>query len=117
MSRHAMSVELHLSGELDCASTPLLLWEVDKLLEEGLRLLRLNLDAVTFMDAAALGALVHVRNRLDQHQGVLEVSCRSAQPRRLLRLTGLDEVFLTQAAEASRPSIKAVADPRRGPTV
>ena len=114
MRRHSVSVELRLSGELDTVTAPLLLCEVDRLLEEGCRCLTLNLDAITFMDAAAIGALVQIRARLAEHQGVLEVSCSSPQPRRILRLTGMDETFLAPTAEARPPSIKAIADPGRG---
>ena len=111
LERHSVAVELRLAGELDVATCPRMLLEVDRLLGEECRLLTIDLDAVTFMDAAAIGALVHVHQQMIANNGALAVICDDGQPRRLLELTGMTGAFHLRSAQVRRPTVKAVPDP------
>ena len=49
-----------------------------------------DLDQVSFIDAAGLGALVGAAHRADIHGASLQVVCGRPQTRELFRLAGLD---------------------------
>jgi anti-sigma B factor antagonist len=93
VARRISSAELYLSGELDLASCAATSEAIDELIDEGCRLLTVSLDRVTFMDASGIGALVRGQRRLEAVGGTFALSCESPQPRRLLRLTGMEQVF------------------------
>lgn len=67
---------------------------LDDLLGEGCRMLVVDLNALTFVDASALGLLVRTRARLVEAGGELRLLYRD-NPHlvSLLRLTRLDAVF------------------------
>jgi anti-sigma B factor antagonist len=52
----------------------------------------LDLTAVTFIDATAVGVLIGARERLIRDGRELRVACPSRQVRRTLELLGLDQV-------------------------
>jgi anti-sigma B factor antagonist len=54
------------------------------------RTLIVDLNRVTFIDSAGLGALVGVAGRADAHGGSLHAVCARLPTRRLLWLTGVD---------------------------
>ena len=87
------ATQLLLSGELDIAVAPQLVMTLDTLVAAGCRQLNVHLDTVTFTDAAILGALVATHNRMAADGGALVVTCPGGQPRRLLRLTGLEHLL------------------------
>ena len=83
---------LYVSGEVDLSVA-------DELRNAGLAALspltgtlRIDLSGVTFMDSSALGALVMIRNAAADHHTVV---VENAQPQvhRVLKITGLDQVF------------------------
>lgn len=93
---HSQCAVVRLGGELDVAAAPLLCAELDALVASGSSRLILDLDAVEFLDAAGLGALVHVRGTAMEHAGwVRLVRVRPAAQRvlRLARLAGVLPVF------------------------
>jgi anti-sigma B factor antagonist len=49
-----------------------------------------DLNRVTFIDSAGLGALVGAARRADAHGGSLHAVCARPQTRKLLWLTGVD---------------------------
>lgn len=85
--------DLVLSGELDVADVPALLATLDAMTQNGDRSLNIDLDDVTFVDAAVLGALVRTSNRLHEAGGALVVTCRSGEPRHLFELAGLEHLL------------------------
>ncbi len=59
-----------------------------------------DLDQVSFIDAAGLGALVGAAHRADIHGASLQVVCDRPQTRELLRLAGLDRRLLLARTRA-----------------
>ena len=101
--RKAEYVLVKVEGEVDIATVPRLrecLWAV----AAGGRPLVADLDQVTFIDAAGLGALAGAATRAAAHGSRLCVVCTRRQMRRLFHLTGLDQrIPLTSTlAEALR---------------
>jgi anti-sigma B factor antagonist len=72
------------------------------------RTLIVDLNRVTFIDSAGLGALVGTARRAAAHGGSLHAICAQPQPRKLLWMTGVDrriplaatvdDVLMSQAA-------------------
>jgi anti-sigma B factor antagonist len=78
------------------------------------RTLIVDLNRVTFIDSAGLGALVGTARRVAEHGGSLHAVCSQPQPRRLLWMTGVDrriplattvdEVLMSQVATGNGSS-------------
>lgn len=83
------------SGEIDLASSPDLRRELQALLDDGVRRIVLDLEAVTFVDSSGLGVLVGVRKRIDSDgdDGWLRIRGLNGPVRKVFEITGLDEVF------------------------
>jgi anti-sigma B factor antagonist len=85
---------LVIHGEVDCANA-------DELAVTGLQLLQtsiaqsltIDLSAVSFIDAAGLGALIRIRNAALLQHKTLHLGHQSKAVEKLLRLTALDTVF------------------------
>lgn len=91
--RGETSAVVAVAGEIDVRTAGELRAVLIGLAEDGHVHLVADFAAVRFCDAAGLGALVAVRNRLREHGGDLRlIRVRPAQ-HRILRVTGLDEVF------------------------
>ncbi len=91
--RDETSVVVAVAGEIDVRTAGELRALLTGLADDGRIHLVADFAAVRFCDAAGLGALVAVRNRLREIGGSLRlIRVRPAQ-HRLLRITRLDEVF------------------------
>ena len=111
VTSHVRSADVCLVGEFDIATIARLDAAVDPLLTAGCRTLTVDLTAVTFMDATGLGSLVRLSNHLATLGGVMHLVLGDNQPRRLLRITGLEEAFgLVPTMSSQRPRDKAIAD-------
>ncbi len=77
------------AGEIDIATVAGLRERLVALAAGG-RPLVIDLDQVSFMDAAGLAALVGAAKVAAEHGGGLHVVCARQQIRRLFRITGLD---------------------------
>jgi anti-sigma B factor antagonist len=77
------------AGEIDISTVPRLRERLLALAEGG-QLLVVDLDQVTFIDSAGLGALIGAARRAAAHGGTLHAVCARPQTRRLLWLTGVD---------------------------
>jgi len=77
-------------GELDFASVARLRERLFPLAATG-RLLVADLDRVTFIDAAGLGALAGAARRAAEAGTSLRVVCARPRIRRLIRVAGLDQ--------------------------
>ncbi len=99
------------TGEIDIVTVARLREELDGLAAAGLAVVA-DLDRVSFIDAAGLGALAGAAGLAAAHGGSLRVVCARPLTRRLFVLTGLDRpVPLATLAEA----LKAVAAGRDTP--
>lgn len=78
-------IDLHTSGELRGTLTCLA--------DAGHTRIVVDFSGVRFCDAAGLGALVAVNNRLRRRDGGLSLVGVRPPQRKILRITGLDELF------------------------
>jgi len=95
------------TGEIDISTVARLRERLFELADSGGTLI-VDLNRVTFIDSAGLGALVGTARRVAAHGGSLHAICAQEQPRRLLWMTGVDrriplaatvdEVLMSQAA-------------------
>ena len=95
------------TGEIDISTVAQLRERLFDLADSGGTLI-VDLNRVTFIDSAGLGALVGTARRVAEHGGSLHAVCSQPQPRRLLWMTGVDrriplattvdEVLMSQAA-------------------
>ncbi len=58
-----------------------------------------DLAAVTFLDSVGIGALVAARRWLSSRGTTMTLACADNQPRKVLRMMGLDKVFEITAPE------------------
>ena len=86
-------VTVRVGGEIDMHSAPFLRDAALAALRQHGPALRLDLRDVTFMDSTGIEVLVATRRRAELGGGSLTL-CRPAQAvRRVLEVTGLDQVF------------------------
>lgn len=103
--------ELHLAGEIDIAT-------VDGLIGLGLFCLNqitvdrlvIGLGAVTFLDAAGLGAFVTLRNAGREVGKTVELAVVPPFVVRLLLCTGLATAFVTRSCPEPAPSVDPLGD-------
>lgn len=91
--RDATSAVVAVGGEIDVRTAGELRAVLIDLADEGRVHLVADFAAVRFCDAAGLGALVAARNRLRERGGTLRLTGVRPAQHRILRVTGLDEVF------------------------
>lgn len=91
--RDETSALVAVAGEIDVRTAQELRTVLVDLANEGRVHLVADFAAVRFCDAAGLGALVAVRNRLRECGGTLRLTGVRPAQRRILRVTGLDGVF------------------------
>ena len=78
------------TGDIDISTVGQLRERLYELAGNGGTLI-VDLNRVTFIDSAGLGALVGTAQRVAEHGGSLYAVCAQPQPRRLLWLTGVDK--------------------------
>ena len=90
---HGDRATIHIGGEIDLATCPLLQAVVVDLVDRGCHQLTIDLERVSFLDCAGIRVLVDARRRVQKHGG----SVRLVRPRplvqRVLALTRMTEVF------------------------
>jgi anti-sigma B factor antagonist len=77
------------TGDMDLSTVGPLRERLSALADSGETLI-VDLNRVTFIDSAGLGALVGAARRAAEHGGSLHAVCARPQARRLLWLTGVD---------------------------
>ena len=87
-----------LTGELDVANAHELRTELDEHLDAGRRVIRIDLQQVTFIDSAAIGALISATERCAADHGTLILTNVSPRLYRVLALTGFDKLLLIDTA-------------------
>jgi anti-anti-sigma factor len=93
---------LRIAGPLYASLCATLASDVRALLSTGRRMILLDLAGVTAIDAAGVGALVHVYNMATAADAVLRVANTSEDVRDLLTRVGLQDLL---NAEAGRPQL------------
>jgi anti-sigma B factor antagonist len=91
-----------LSGEIDMAVAPAVRAELDRHLDAGRCLIRIDAAGVTFLDSTALNALVRGAERCAAVHGALNLTDVPARMRQIVQLTGLGTVLLIDNADAGR---------------
>ena len=81
------------SGELDVGSAPTLLRYLLELMTGPIETITLDLNELSFIDSSGLKALIAARADAEAVGITLKLRDVAVQPRRVLELTGLDELF------------------------
>ncbi len=89
------------SGELDVGSAPTLLRYLLELMTGPVETITLDLHDLSFIDSSGLKALIAARADAEAAGIALALRDIAAQPRRVLELTGLDELFDIDAGAPS----------------
>jgi anti-sigma B factor antagonist len=97
-----------LTGDLDVATAPSLRGALTEAAAGGRHNLIVDLSNVTFLDSTGLGALIGAHKRAQENGGQVRLVAGEGQILRLLRITGLLEVFRVYADVAA-----ALADEAR----
>ncbi len=84
---------LSVHGEIDAYTSPQLRTELRDLIDRGSTAVLVDLEGVGFMDSTGLGVLVGALKRLREHEGRMALVCTQPPLLRILRITGLDQVF------------------------
>ena len=99
------------AGEIDIFTVARLREELFTLAGDGLPLTA-DLDRVTFLGAAGLGALAGAARRAAARGASLHVVCARPQSRQLLQLTGLDRTLrLARTRDEAIQALPAAPDP------
>ena len=85
---------LHVSGDVDLSMTPFLEQQLKQLVDDGARMIILDITDLKFIDAAGLSVLVRTADRLRRCDGRLQLRSPSRSVRKTLQITGLDATFL-----------------------
>jgi anti-sigma B factor antagonist len=91
---------LEVAGEVDVYTGPTLRDRISDLLDSGAHDLVVDLSKVDFIDSTGLGVLVGALNRAKELDGSLQLVCAQERVLKLLRITGLDQVFTVRASLA-----------------
>jgi anti-sigma B factor antagonist len=87
-----------LRGEFDVANAAEITAELGGHIDAGRRVIRVDVQAVEFMDSTAIGALVTASERCRTEHGSLILTGVPRRLRRLLAVAGLDNVLLVDNA-------------------
>ena len=103
-------VVVAVAGEVDIATVARLRDRLSVLVAVG-RSLVVDLDQVSFIDAAGLGALAGASGRAAAHGAGLHVVCARPQTVRLFRMTGLDcQIPLARSLDEALEALAAARD-------
>jgi anti-sigma B factor antagonist len=82
-----------LGGSLDIATSPTLRAALMEAVDRDKHELIVDLTQLGFLDSTGLGALIGAHKRAAEHSGSVRLVAQEGQILRLLRITGLLEVF------------------------
>ena len=80
-------------GEADLCTVPDLRQTLDEVTAGGRSHVIVDLDNLTFIDASTLGVLAEARARFSATGGTFQVRCRTDHGRRMLSITGLEDML------------------------
>lgn len=107
------TVVIRLQGELDFANVHHLTSAVEAQLGQGRNGIRLDVSRLTFLDAAAMGAIVHAHHRCRAEHGSRVLIGVGARTARLLRIARLDQA-LSVADATNEARSQESAEPEQG---
>ncbi|MFF5307642.1 STAS domain-containing protein [Streptomyces sp. NPDC013161] len=81
------------SGEMDYVTDPVFRPQFKDLLSRGDRFIVLDLSRVSFCDSAGLNVLLGAWREADERGAVLMLACVPGALRRVLQMTGVDQVL------------------------
>jgi anti-sigma B factor antagonist len=84
---------IDVQGEIDMYTAPRLRELLIDLVSTGSYQLVVSLDKVGFLDSTGLGVLVGALRRVRAHDGSLDLVCAQQRILKILKVTGLTEVF------------------------
>jgi anti-sigma B factor antagonist len=84
---------IDVQGEIDMYTAPRLRELLIDLVSQGSYQLVVNLGKVGFLDSTGLGVLVGGLKRVRAHDGSLDLVCTQQRILKILKITGLTEVF------------------------
>jgi len=84
---------LELNGDIDVSSAPTLQAALQQLMDDGKRLVVLDLEAVPFMDSSGLGVLVAAHRRLTAAGGQIALANAALTLRKVFQLTRTNRLF------------------------
>ena len=87
------STVVHVAGEIDVYTAPLLREVLDKQIAAGRTTLVVDLEQVTFMDSTGLGVLVGRLKLVRGQNGSLRIVSAQDRILKVFKITGLDKVF------------------------
>jgi anti-sigma B factor antagonist len=110
VSRDRGVVIAEVTGDIDMSTVAGLRERLLGLADSGQPLI-VDLNRVSFIDSAGLGALIGVARRADVRGGSLHAVCSQPQTRKLLWLTGVDRrIPLTDTVDEARTLLTASGD-------
>ena len=95
--RHRGTVEVTLTGEFDLGTASMLVRDIQQRLDEGVRVFRVDLRNVSFLDSAGVKALLCSLRSVRAHRGRMLLTRPSTQVRKVFTALGF-ECFLVPAA-------------------
>ena len=84
---------IEVGGEIDVYTAPKLREQLVDLVNQGRYHLVVDMEAVDFLDSTGLGVLVGGLKRVRAHDGSLDLVCTQQRILKILKITGLTEVF------------------------
>jgi anti-sigma B factor antagonist len=84
---------VHVGGEIDVYTAPLLREALDKQVAAGRAHLVVDLEDVTFMDSTGLGVLVGRLKLVRAQNGSMRIVSSQDRILKVFKITGLDKVF------------------------
>ena len=90
---HGPVTVVHVAGEIDVYTAPLLREVLDKQVAAGRIDLVVDLEKVTFMDSTGLGVLVGRLKLVRGQNGSLRIVSAQERILKVFKITGLDKVF------------------------
>ncbi len=92
---------LEVGGEIDVYTAPALRTKIISLVDDGTKVLIVDLTHVEFLDSTGLGVLVGALKRLRGVGGELAIVCDQERLLKIFRITGLDRVFTLHSSVES----------------
>ncbi|HVL93203.1 MAG TPA: STAS domain-containing protein [Acidimicrobiales bacterium] len=93
VSEHGAATVLAVRGEVDVYTAPRLRERLVELVNQGKRMIVIDLEGVEFLDSTGLGVLVGGLKRLRTNDGDLSLVCTQHRILRVFEITGLTKVF------------------------
>jgi anti-anti-sigma factor len=93
------AVRLVLKGEFDVYVGPVIVERVQKLAQQGVKLIVLDLAGVTFLDSSGLREIIKAGNLLAKHDGQLLIEGATGATQRVLEITGMLEQYRAGGAD------------------